>query len=106
MRVPRRRSTALAAAATAVALVVAAAPGPAAAAAAAGFAPIDRPGPTLSVPQDKLDGALVCTQNASRGRQTVLLVPGTTVNPREDYSWNWFRALDQLGRPYCAVTLP
>jgi triacylglycerol esterase/lipase EstA (alpha/beta hydrolase family) len=36
----------------------------------------------------------------------VLLVPGTTVDPREDYSWNWFRALDRLGRPYCAVTLP
>jgi triacylglycerol esterase/lipase EstA (alpha/beta hydrolase family) len=106
MRVPRRLFPALSAATTALALVVSVAPGPAAAAAAAEFAPIDRPGPALSVPQDKLDGALVCTQNASRGRQTVLLVPGTTVDPREDYSWNWFRALDKLGRPYCAVTLP
>jgi hypothetical protein len=86
--------------------VVAAVPGPAAAAPGAEFAPIDRPGPALSVPRDKLDAALTCTQNMSRGRQTVLLVPGTTVTPREDYSWNWFRALDKLGRPYCAVTLP
>lgn len=80
-------------------------PGPAAAAPAA-FAPVDRPGPALSVPKDRLDAALACTANVGKGRQTVLLVPGTTVNPREDYAWNWFRALDKLGRPYCAVTLP
>lgn len=67
---------------------------------------MDRPGPALSVPTAKLEAALACTANVARGRQTVLFVPGTTVNPREDYSWNWFRALDRLGRPYCAVTLP
>jgi triacylglycerol esterase/lipase EstA (alpha/beta hydrolase family) len=77
-----------------------------AAAADAQFAPVDRPGPALSVSNDRLDGALSCTANVGRGRQTVLFVPGTTVNPREDYSWNWFHALDKLGRPYCAVTLP
>ena len=99
-----------------VAAMIAAAPGPPAAAASdpshpgmsrlGGFAPVDRPGPALSVPAAKLEGALACTSNVARGRQTVLFVPGTTVNPREDYSWNWFRALDRLGRPYCAVTLP
>lgn len=87
------------------AALLAVAPGPAAAS-SAGFAPVDRPGPALSVAKDKLDGALACTSNVGKGRQTVLLVPGTTVNPREDYAWNWYRALDQLGRPYCAVTLP
>jgi hypothetical protein len=70
------------------------------------FASVDRPGPALSVPTEKLRGALACTDNVGPGRQTVLFVPGTTINPREDYSWNWFRALDKLGRPYCAVTLP
>jgi triacylglycerol esterase/lipase EstA (alpha/beta hydrolase family) len=35
----------------------------------------------------------------------VLFVPGTTVNPSA-YSWTWLRALDQLGRPHCEVTLP
>lgn len=94
-----------------LALVLAAAatltcvPGPAVAAGPA-FAPVDRPGPALSVPTAKLEAALACTGNVARGRQTVLFVPGTTVNPREDYAWNWFRALDKLGRPYCAVTLP
>ncbi len=83
-------------------------PGPVAASAARNptFAPVDRPGPALSVPAAKLDAALACTANVVRGQQTVLFVPGTTVNPREDYSWNWFRAMDKLGRPYCAVTLP
>ena len=88
-----------------VVALTAVSPGPAAATPTA-FAPVDRPGPALSVPKSNLDGALACTANVSRGRQTVLFVPGTTVNPREDYAWNWFRALDKLGRPYCAVTLP
>ncbi len=70
------------------------------------FAPVDRPGPALSVPRAQLEAALACTANVTRGRQTVLLVPGTTVTPRENFSWNWFRALDRLDRPYCAVTLP
>jgi triacylglycerol esterase/lipase EstA (alpha/beta hydrolase family) len=89
----------------AAAALLAAAPGPAAASPGA-FAPVDRAGPALTVPKAKLDQALACTANVGKGRQTVLFVPGTTVNPREDYSWNWFRALDKLGRPYCAVTLP
>lgn len=94
--------------ASAVAAALAVGSGPAAAGAApdAAFAAIDRPGPPLSVPSDKLRGALACTDNVGPNRQTVLFVPGTTVNPREDYSWNWLRAMDKLGRPYCAVTLP
>ncbi|WP_019877906.1 esterase/lipase family protein [Sporichthya polymorpha] len=88
------------------AAVLTTAPGPAVAAAESRFAPVNRPGPALSVPTAELDASLACTGNVAKGRQTVLFVPGTTVNPREDYSWNWFRALDQLNRPYCAVTLP
>jgi hypothetical protein len=92
----------------AAAATLACAPGPVAASAAGNpsFAPVDRPGPALSVPAAKLEAALACTANVGPGRQAVLFVPGTTVNPREDYSWNWFRAMDRLGRPYCAVTLP
>jgi triacylglycerol esterase/lipase EstA (alpha/beta hydrolase family) len=86
-------------------VVLTLAPGTAAVAAGSGFAPLDRPGPALSVPRAELDAALSCTGNVSRGQQTVLFVPGTTVNPR-DYAWNWFRALDKLSRPHCTVTLP
>ena len=70
------------------------------------FAPIDRPGPALSVPLEKLQAAVSCTANAaSASRNVALFVPGTTATPQE-FSWNWFRALDSKGYPYCAVTLP
>ncbi len=105
MRRYRNRVAVLATGALALTLLVAA-PGPGATATAGGFAPLDRPGPALSVPEDRLAAALSCTPSSGSDRQTVLFVPGTTVNPGDNYSWNWFRALDKLGRPYCAVTLP
>jgi triacylglycerol esterase/lipase EstA (alpha/beta hydrolase family) len=36
----------------------------------------------------------------------VLLVPGTWVTPQEQYGWNYMRAFDALGWPYCTVTTP
>jgi len=27
-------------------------------------------------------------------------------HPTDDFGWNWFPTLDELGRPYCSVTLP
>ncbi|GAA3547785.1 hypothetical protein GCM10022222_34230 [Amycolatopsis ultiminotia] len=71
------------------------------------FAPVDRPGPALDVPQPTLDAAVSCTANAANsGREAVLFVPGTTLTPQEDYGFTWFPAMDKLGRPYCSVTLP
>lgn len=76
-------------------------------AASAAFAPPDTPGPPLSVPRDKLAAALECPRHlGSADRAPVLLVPGTTLNPQVEYSWNWEPALRQLGRPFCTVTLP
>ena len=78
-----------------------------ASAAAVTYAPVDQPGPALSVPQDKLDASLECTGNlAGAGRAPVLLVPGTGSNPHSNFSWNWEPALNKLGIPWCAVTLP
>jgi triacylglycerol esterase/lipase EstA (alpha/beta hydrolase family) len=78
-----------------------------ASAAAITYAPVDQPGPALSVSQDKLDASLECTGNlASAGRAPVLLVPGTGSNPHSNFSWNWEPALSKLGIPWCAVTLP
>jgi hypothetical protein len=78
-----------------------------AAAQAIDYAPVDQPGPALSVPQDKLDASLTCSGNAASGtHEPVLLVPGTTVNPHADFSWNWEPALTNLGVPWCAVDLP
>ena len=75
--------------------------------AAPAFAPVDRPGPALSVPEAVLAQSVQCTANATAaGRDVVLFVPGTTVTPKEDFGWNWFVALSRLGWPYCSVTLP
>ncbi len=71
------------------------------------YAPVDQPGPALSVPQDRLDASLVCAGNLASGtHEPVLLVPGTTVNPHADFSWNWEPALTKLGIPWCSVELP
>src|SRR3954471_2904157 len=68
--------------------------------------PIPR-GPPLSVPRAKLAAALQCTGQVGRAdRAPILLVPGTTLNPTVEYSWNWEPALRKLGRPFCTVNLP
>ncbi|WP_210725758.1 lipase family alpha/beta hydrolase [Arthrobacter silvisoli] len=71
------------------------------------YAPVDQPGPALSVPQNLLDASLECTANAGDAtRDVVLLIPGTTLTPEANYDGNWFQALDKLDWPYCSVTLP
>lgn len=79
--------------------VASASPGP--------YAPVNRPGPRLSVPVAQLQAAVHCTPSAyGSHREVALFVPGTGVEPSEAFSWNWFRALDQIGHPYCSVALP
>jgi hypothetical protein len=77
-----------------------------AAAGAVTYAPVDQPGPELSVPQDRLDASLECSGNLATGSAPVLLVPGTGSNPQHNFSWNWEPALTKLGISWCAVTLP
>ncbi len=70
------------------------------------FAPLDRPGPALSVPRAALDASLRCVGDLATGpHEPVLLVPGTGVDPQE-FSWNWMRSLQARGWSFCAVTLP
>ena len=55
----------------------------------------------------ELNASLTCTGNlAAPGPGPVLLVPGTGSNPPHNFGWNWEPALDKLGIPWCAVTLP
>ena len=64
-------------------------------------------GPAFDVPQSALDAALTCgpgTTNAAR--PVALFIAGTTLTPRENYSWNYFRAFTAAGRPFCSVELP
>jgi hypothetical protein len=79
----------------------------AASAGAVTYAPIDQPGPPLDVPAAVLNESLTCTSNLGGAtRDPVLLIPGTTVDPSEAYSWNYEKAFAARGIPYCAVTVP
>jgi pimeloyl-ACP methyl ester carboxylesterase len=71
------------------------------------YAPVDTPGPPLSVPQSDLDASMECTGNLSGAtRAPILLVHGTGSNPRSNFSWNYEPALSALGIPWCTVALP
>src|SRR5919106_1642582 len=70
------------------------------------YAPVDQPGPPLSVPQAQLDASLRCSGALAGPAEPVLLVPGTTVTPEKNFSWNWIPALNKIGRPWCTVQLP
>jgi pimeloyl-ACP methyl ester carboxylesterase len=71
-----------------------------------GYAPPGTAGPALETPEAVLRASLHCTANLTDGRESVLLVPATTVTPRENFSWNYMLAFDAAGRPYCTVTVP
>src|SRR4051794_5494707 len=115
------------------ALVLALALAPAASAATRAYAPGDRAGPKLSVPAAGLPKNGVCKRASARadragpkhsvrgaareknvvckrvtagGRSPILLVPGTTLKPDQNFAWNYERAFDALGFPYCTVELP
>jgi triacylglycerol esterase/lipase EstA (alpha/beta hydrolase family) len=73
----------------------------------AAYAPVNQPGPKLEVPASQLSAALRCTPGVSTNRrEPILLVPGTTLTPEENFSWNYEPALDALGLPYCTIELP
>jgi hypothetical protein len=78
-----------------------------ASAAGSPYAPLDRPGPPLSVPAAALAASLHCTSTVTKAaREPILLVPGTNLDPSSNFSWNYERAFAALHWPYCTVTLP
>ncbi|MCW2856739.1 MAG: lipase [Marmoricola sp.] len=71
------------------------------------YAPLDRPGPSLSVPTSVMAAALSCHGNLRTAPgEPVLLNPATGVTPVQNYSWNYERAFDAQGRAWCAITMP
>jgi triacylglycerol esterase/lipase EstA (alpha/beta hydrolase family) len=105
-----RLLTALTAACAAVLLgsgTASAAPAPTPPPDTGAFAPVDRPGPRLSVPRADLDASLSCN-GSLRGlaQDPILLVPGTTMDPQVGFGWNYTRAFDRNGWRWCTVTLP
>ena len=73
---------------------------------AVSYAPIDHPGPALSVPQAQLDASLACEGVQGATATPVLLIHGTGSDPENNFAWNWVPALDALGTPWCTVALP
>jgi hypothetical protein len=70
--------------------------------AAAEYAPVDAPGPTLTVPQARLAASLTCTPDVQNATvEPVLLLPATGVNSQDNFSWNYEKALAMQGIPYC-----
>ncbi|MEB3366690.1 lipase [Saccharopolyspora sp. S2-29] len=71
-----------------------------------GFAPVDRPGPQLSVPPEQLQAALSCHGDPGGDLQPVLLSPATSVTPEQNYSWTYAKAFTAQDRFWCSVTMP
>src|SRR5258707_869065 len=64
-------------------------------------------GPAMSVSERDLAAALNCPRSlAGATRAPVLLVPGTALEPRANFDWNYEPALDAAGIPWCALTVP
>ena len=71
------------------------------------YAPLDRPGPALSVPLAQLKASLVCQAGVSHATvEPVLLNPATGVTVDQNFDWNWEPALTRLGIPWCAYNAP
>lgn len=71
------------------------------------YASPDTPGPRLTVSQSELRESLTCSGDlANTSREPVLFVPGALLFPEEHYGWNYHRAFDALGWPYCSTALP
>lgn len=71
------------------------------------YAPVDQPGPPLSVPADLLEQSLACSPNVeTAGRKPVLFLHATWIDPVINFSWNYQRAFDADHRPYCLLTMP
>lgn len=80
---------------------------PAAGAAENEYAPLERPGPALTVGVAALSAALECTPDVkAAARNPVLLIPGTNLDPDPNFAWNYMRAFAAQKQPYCSVTLP
>jgi triacylglycerol esterase/lipase EstA (alpha/beta hydrolase family) len=71
-------------------------------AAAIKYAPLNRKGPKLEVPRADLRASLTCTKDVRDAkREPVLLLPATGVDSEHNFAYNYERAFDQLGIPYC-----
>ena len=73
----------------------------------AGYMSVDTPGPKLKVSSKTARAALDCGGRLKNAAKTpVLLLHGTGVNSEINWSWNYQRAFNDLGIPWCALDSP
>lgn len=66
------------------------------------YAPLNQPGPALTVPAADLEASLVCTDDVrNAARAPVLLLSGTAIDSKDMYGWNVERALRAMRVPFC-----
>jgi hypothetical protein len=71
------------------------------------YAPIDRPGPSLTVDPAVLEASLACNgQLANAAVEPVLLLPATTVDSEQNFGFSYEPFLRAHGIPYCTSDLP
>lgn len=71
------------------------------------FAPLDRKGPRLPVPKEKLRASVECSDDVLAARRApVLLLAGTGVDTKSNFSWNWEQLLAARGIPHCTSDQP
>lgn len=79
----------------------------AASAAAGEFAPLNAPGSKPSVTRAEAKAVIGCSEGfESVSERAVLLIQGTGATAKDNWSWTYEPALDQLGIPWCHVDLP
>src|SRR5262245_29384409 len=62
---------------------------------------------TVHASRDALRASFQCNMDLrSAERSPILLVPGTTLKPDENFDWNYVPALDAKGWPVCTVEPP
>ncbi|MGW4529274.1 lipase family alpha/beta hydrolase [Amycolatopsis sp. NPDC004378] len=103
MRAPRRRRLFAFTATVFLSAVSVLGSADAAVAGTPGYAPVDHPGPALTVPAADLANSLRCTGNLRDAtREPVLLTPATTVDSDQNFGFTYEPLFRKLGIPYCA----
>src|SRR6478672_5571078 len=81
--------------------------GAAPASAASPYAPLNRPGPELTVSKTSLKASLKCTPGVRHAeREPVLLLPATGFNSAQNFPWNYERAFRARKIPYGTADQP
>lgn len=63
-------------------------------------------GPALLTSKDELDKSLVCRTPSRVTAPPILLITGFGTDPREDFSWSYWKVLPEQGHPVCMIDFP